>query len=808
MSSGIGEASVLDNDPSIVEWLPEARPQLPFQQPPPEAAQSSESDLVQAARYLQERMAQSAVQVRSESAKQHSLSDQVWQTNLSAAAENATRGQEQLWGQVSEYFKSLGSSFLPVAFLEHTLYDETEVTARVTHSELEGSDREIAKVYVVQTSWCVVVQRKSDNPLLAQPADFICLRGHLSPVLRAGGGTSASAIVDVLKSVWVPSQSSSETFKYNCRLAETDSAPALILAEKVFSESRPHVNLLHIRCIAHRVHKSAERVWAYFPELLTGITRACMVLTGPRAMAKLRKAASHFLKAGTIRIHPGKPVLSDAAQQFRQSLWELFAPPVQQPRRRALLRSILDHLLNGDLRNPVMEHFCFGRCCQGADDTLSKFKRYIPKILSILRPGIFCRRDWKDWHSSLRMFGMGLGCHNILRHSFEAAFGQDGTAQWEEMGDRISGLELGEGMGPQLEARQDNNAVLGEEGRAAQLRQERIHNVRVSLEMLRKEDTLPNLTLMMTALAPEVQLMGKILFTTSKSWEVKQLDSMQQSGHRQYRLQLLLAQTDFKHMMEISMQQVFSANLWVNYNETELFRTNLLMTAMRAPAVVFETVLRTTKKFPFKLFALLDNATDELASAIFHTKQCLLDPFTKNFLGKAGSVRGLQTEEVQQVLKAIAALMYGTTFSVERLHAKNARRARHRVHTHKPDMEHLALSHVGLASADFLEPLKANIDSKKAPGRPRTKERKRHRPGKEPRDVKAAGESEPPAKKQRAGAGGAWRFFVHEKLQGQPFNPETIRNLSEQYWQMSQEEWERCKRLGQEGPSNFFHHQR
>ena len=802
MHSGGGSA-VADDDNDVLDLLGQPIPQLPIQQILPQSDTVPETDLVQAAKYLQNTLAHRASEVRSDSARQHHMSESVWQTNLSAAAENAARGQEQLWGQVADYFKSLGSSFIPVACLEHVLYDETEITARVTHNEVEGGDREVAKVYVAQTAWCVILQRKLEPSERPQPADFICLRGALSPALRAGAGTSTAAILDVLKTLWVPAPGQTQPFKYHCRLVETDSLAGLILAEKIFSDDRPSVGLLHIRCIAHRVHKSAERVWEFFPELLTGITRACLVLTGPTAMARLRKACKHVITADHLRIFAGRPVLSDTARQFRESVWEHFAPPMQQPRRRALLRSILDNLLNGDLRNPAIEHFCFGNCCQNGAETLAKMKRYLPKILGVLRPGVFCRRDWKDWRSSLKLFGMGLGCHNILRRSFEVAFSQDASMQLEEADLGNVGPPRQE-QAPGLEGAVVNPsaAVGGEEGHAARLREERVLNVRVALQMLQKDSTLPDLTMMLTALEPQQQLMGKILFSTSQSWELEQLDSMHRVGARQYRVKNFLEQTDLKDMMQKSMAQLVSGSLWGNYNETELFRSTLLMVSMRSPAVVYETVSRVTSKYPFKVFGLLDNASDEVAEAIFLEKKCLLDPFTLGLIAKASSFRDLQSEQLQQLLKGLAVMMFGTTFSVERLHAQNARRARHRVHTHKPEIEHLALTHMGLATADFLEPsFKANSAQHRGPGRPRTKERKRKTPHTSTVNDAVDEVDANPRKKQRAGAGGPWRFFIHERLAGEAFTASVIKKLSDEYWQLSPEEWERCQRLGSEGSS-------
>ena len=97
-------------------------------------------------------------------------------------------------------------------------------------------------------------------------------------------------------------------------------------------------------------------------------------------------------------------------------------------------------------------------------------------------------------------------------------------------------------------------------------------------------------------------------------------------------------------------------------------------------------------------------------------------------------------------------------------------------------------------------------------GDPETMTRKRERPAppQEPQateEVNVKSNIEQPAaqKRQKSGGGGAWRYFVHSQLAGsaggvgRQLSKELMQELQRKYWEMTEQEWEHCKRMGSQG---------
>ena len=70
----------------------------------------------------------------------------------------------------------------------------------------------------------------------------------------------------------------------------------------------------------------------------------------------------------------------------------------------------------------------------------------------------------------------------------------------------------------------------GDEERAAQIRAERQHNIRIAAEMLNEFQSFQDLVMMMEFLNLELSLMAKLLHTTSAAWDLEQCEAMQRHG--------------------------------------------------------------------------------------------------------------------------------------------------------------------------------------------------------------------------------------------------------------------------------------
>ena len=216
---------------------------------------SSGTDLLDAARHLQHTLGRRTSAFTEQYAAAHGVSREVWRTNLWAAAELSAAGQTQFLAGVLDYVEKVQDSYVPIAFIQHVLHDETEVAARVRYAVESLADRELAKAYVIESSWCCLLRRRKGVNEEVSPKDFICVRGNMSPAVRAGSGTSARAVLQVLNSIWSPPLKALSLFNHVIKMSETDALSANRLAERCWNQERPAVKLFHVTCVPHECTK-------------------------------------------------------------------------------------------------------------------------------------------------------------------------------------------------------------------------------------------------------------------------------------------------------------------------------------------------------------------------------------------------------------------------------------------------------------------------------------------------------------------------------------------------------------------------
>ena len=180
------------------------------------------------------------------------------------------------------------------------------------------------------------------------------------------------------------------------RVVESDAAPANIKAEKILnaasnsSEEQP-VALLHSLCCAHRLHTSAQRCWAMEQDIITGLTRLCLVLSGAGAMGKIYGAIDVLVEQRFV--HVQNVSLPAAAKEYRARLTELALVPKSQPKRRADMDIIMTNIINGDLRKAdVIEHHCPPGCCQDVHEAKHKMKKGLRKIFRNAPTRLICQK--------------------------------------------------------------------------------------------------------------------------------------------------------------------------------------------------------------------------------------------------------------------------------------------------------------------------------------------------------------------------------------------------------------------------------
>ena len=168
------------------------------------------------------------------------------------------------------------------------------------------------------------------------------------------------------------------------------------------------------------------------------------------------------------------------------------------------------------------------------------------------------------------------------------------------------------------------------------------------------------------------------------------------------------------------------------------------------------------------------------AMAFLSTPRCGLDAFSQVFQEEFGTVVALASERCQQILHMLLRELELSTYSTERLHSSNSRRARARYATHSLTVPQMAVAQsegIPQCCRPFAK-LQASTDVSASKGQ----KRKRLEAGATDR--------------KKRGGGGAWRAWLH--VHGQGTGKIDWHQQSLDYQACGDEEWNRMQEIGKQ----------
>ena len=750
-------------------------------------------------------------------AEERGLQKKTLTIQMNAVAELFSRHHEEHAQNACRYVESLGLSgaVRPIAYLEHVLYDETPLRARVRVNGVRHLEK--SKAFVLEPSWAILVRRSAMDapapqdptaPTIAPSADYLLLLGKHPVSLRAGEGTSGEALLPVLRSIPSP-PAFATSFDHHWRVIECDEAGGNRRAEQLLSLERPKSwKTTTVLCTAHKVHACAERTWSLqpFPQIMSGLINTSLYLKNPGCMRLLREALEQQLREMPLDILRS-PASSAAAASHRSWLVQLLGPGFKnQPRRQALLEVISQNLLNGDWSKPCLQHHCPASCCSSLEETRNKLSKYVVKILMALPPHVLNRSNWLDWHKGVRLYALLEAMHGLWSASFRRAFAANTAGPRSDMQLAFAQpLEVEESENPILQAQaqpqplpqlvNDNVNLL--DANEDKKRAERLQHFRAALALLDTPAWLDSLLVMLQCLRPQKDLMSQVLWKTGAVFERQQLEAMAATGAREWRALHLHQERDLNDFFQTAMVNLHDKNLWQleHVLDTEEYRSLVFTAAVRGPATMFQQVTLRVRGFPFRLLQLLVENTPEHAETILKTPQCLLDGLSLSLLRKYNTAALLCNDtDLRQILSTLGHLVLCTTYTTERLHSKHSRR--NRPDTHAKTLEQFALVHSTWLGPSF-STTPPHARAKGKTGRPR----------KEMKEQVASDIPHNPKPKRRKGGGGAWRAYIHHRCeQGAAANFATMRdeyrNLTEQQLQFYREIG-RLGATGEKAKKNF-----
>ena len=739
----------------------------------------------------------------------HSCSPKLAVDRTFAAAAAATQQQHQVALRIPSLVKRLASlaQWEPIFFLQHIRYDETPLDVRVAYADSAGADRQVAKTFVIERSYSILLRCKGLGTEAERKPGFFVLDLYCSPALRAAANAVGETISKVLDSLPQIPGDIGQTFKMAARLTEVDENGANMRAESFQMSSQQHRDwtMLLSLCMCHKTHTAATRGWELQPTTISGIIHTCRVLSGTGQLARLRDALS-ILTTRRFKVLKGT-VCSAEASAFKQGVLDSILPALSMPKHKGLVDAVAA-FFNFDWRTFNVAHICpGGGCCKDFKSSLVKAIWLVKRLFTVLRPTMFQKANWTDWPRTVPWFTLASSLHCIGVDAFQLAFtgvdmgGGEGCALLPETGLPVR-EDASEGPlsdfldGDQLLAMPLSDALHHASASVDDdVTKERLANAisRKCAQAFMKPCLLEKALLLQVPLLPQQRLMHSLVRQTGAVWEREQLVAMASIGARQYRVGNLsggaLLPAFFQQTLEIQASSRFCQHL----TTTEHLRSKILKLVMRPAALVHQLVRLRVVNMPYSLFGLLGvtgEARLALAETLLGMPKCLRDAWCRDMFAKFPTKEELCSDTAMNILAVLAKHCICTTVGTERVHSKNLRRSKGRT-THRADIPLLAAPHAGFAAASWV-PRPLPVASASLQGQ---QKRKRGRPSND-----TGGDDDCKKRRRgRSGGGGAWRAFCSVQLGGTPFSASTMRQLSARYAALTAEEAAYYRRLGQLG---------
>ena len=364
-----------------------------------------------------------------------------------------------------------------------------------------------------------------------------------------------------------------------------------------------------------------------------------------------------------------------------------------------------------------------------------------------------------------------------------AAVDAEAESDHEEVAMAVPRLDVADERG---DAAQDPGMP---ENEMQQQRQERARSWRTARTFMQSH-WFPNFWVLRAALQPEIDLMNTILSEASYKHEVNQMYSLLTSGTRRSHITNVLSRRHIERMFIAARNTFLTAALWNVLAPTEVQRSNIFRHCVHAAGVIFQHVCCKYERFPWLLFRILFDGTEETAAHILQKPVSLRDEFASGFLERYCEPALLLSPEAHETLSACAALVQTNTYSTERMHSCNSRKLAQRVLAKACSLEDMMCQHMTAPGPGFIQEawLQKRREQTAGGGRKR-----RGRPTKESRkslkrqQQGCQDQAEKPKRKGGGGGGGSWRAYQHYQNIGK-LDAEGVRAMRDRYHALSPEE--------------------
>ena len=309
-----------------------------------------------------------------------------------------------------------------VLFIRKFRYDETPLknrvktwNATVAQHEMDTSDH--TKLMQVEFSIWAMFQK-------IETGKFVVVHGQVPALLNAIDRTTAKNTLACLKNAMdvVPSflgiAEKEGNFNWRLHMSTTDRYNANVLCEKLLAQQSPKWTRVNFFCDVHRLAQAQVQTMNLFQEDTSGILSVALCQRDMGALQKLREILADIL-VGNLEVVYGSP---PEQPESRTALYDLLLPaPTSLTRSqrdsktmvRVQQRYILSSLLNGNLQDRSVTHFCEYGCCKSFDDTIFKFRKYCVWALLTHRCPKYAKNRWVGQDTALIWNALLMSHHHL-----------------------------------------------------------------------------------------------------------------------------------------------------------------------------------------------------------------------------------------------------------------------------------------------------------------------------------------------------------------------------------------------------------
>ncbi|CAE7321147.1 unnamed protein product, partial [Symbiodinium necroappetens] len=573
----------------------------------------------------------------------------------------------------------------------------------------------------------------------------------------------------------------SNAFPCRVKITTTDRYSANYRTEEGLRAHLEGFEFVHLACDCRRCSSAIGNSLKSVQSDVSGAINTALALSDLGSVKVLRDILTAIMFE-ELEIHNEAP----PPCEYRDQAFALFLPvdggvPLSVQKINRGRRFILKAFLNGQIdRTDRLDHYCPWGCCRDAADTLSLAALYCTWALVPFACPVLCRKSWLNQMPNLHFLGVLESHHGLRVRMLRRLLGgptkeptrrlAPAANDWDQELQAALGAAAGaEDQEGAAAAAAEPEAVAGEQSEASAWALENARR-RNSAKAYAESKPYDRLVVFCRVLAPMHQLMARFLTLSGKNWMKKQKVLAAQGKPRSWPVLEAARLTDvtacLRKLLDIMLEPLLGARGIVAGHTRAL---KFLMTS--AGMCGLRVYLRLPRQnFPYRLFTLLDDASEATVKGLKEIPPCLRDEFTNNFIEKGH----LETEVGLAILEAAADILLVDVAGIESGHSTAREFASLRSRGWVPTLETLASRFVLQERQRSLGKIGMSQFS--------SSKRKSDRP-----------------KRKNPGGGGAWRAFASEYLRGRKLTAALATEMSRIYRRLSDAEMERYITAGRGG---------